>query len=403
MNEERNIPQSAAPTAPFRQGGQVPLSGAARQLSPEGRAKSGELERTPEMIGAEVRMYVEAGRRITLLCGIEIGRRLVEAKEMLQHGEWLPWLEKETGFSTSSAQRYMQVFKEYGAAQQSLFGPVANSPTLGNISISNALRLLAVPEEERESFAQEHDVEHLSAREVEALVKERTAELEAEKQKLEADAQEKEGEILRLAALAQDDKAAREREEQARQKAEENLRRIQQEIREIEARPQTVAVERDEKAIEEAVQAERERLENEREKMISKAANDAADAERAKHAAAEKDYKTKIAELNSQVKLAAATKEQYEKEIRELSVKAEAAEKAGAESKQLREQIKALEGRLAVASPEVAEFKAAFDRAQGELVTMLKALRKVQDPEVKAKLSTAAKTVLGNFAGQIEG
>ena len=52
-------------------------------------------------------MYVEAGRRITLLCGIEIGRRLVEAKEMLQHGEWLPWLEKETGFSTSSAQRYM--------------------------------------------------------------------------------------------------------------------------------------------------------------------------------------------------------------------------------------------------------------------------------------------------------
>ena len=49
-----------------------------------------EQERTPEMIGAEIRMYVDAGRRITLLCGIEIGRRLVEAKEMLNHGEWLP-------------------------------------------------------------------------------------------------------------------------------------------------------------------------------------------------------------------------------------------------------------------------------------------------------------------------
>ncbi len=49
-----------------------------------------EGERTPELIGAEVRMYVEAGRRITLLCGIEIGRRLCEAKEMLEHGEWLP-------------------------------------------------------------------------------------------------------------------------------------------------------------------------------------------------------------------------------------------------------------------------------------------------------------------------
>ena len=362
-----------------------------------------EGERTPELIGAEVRMYVEAGRRITLLCGIEIGRRLCEAKEMLEHGEWLPWLEKETGFSTSSAQRYMQVFKEYGAAQQSLFGPVANCPALGNLSITNALRLLAVPEEEREDFAKEHDVEHLSAREVEALVKERTAELEAEKQKL-SDAVE----VLTRGQdnLKKDCYRFEEKlqiSEQERAKAEEHLLRIQQEIREIEARPQTVAVERDEQAIQEAVQAERDRLENEREKLISQAANDAADAERAKHAEAEKDYKKKIADLNGQIKLAAAAKEQYEKEIRELSVKAEAAEKAGAESKQLRAQIKDLEGKLTLASPEVAQFKAAFDRAQAELVTMLKALRKVEDAEVKAKLSTAARTVLANFAGQIEG
>lgn len=369
----------------------------------EGVGPYTENKRTPELIGAEVRMYVEAGRRITLLCGIEIGRRLCEAKEMLQHGEWLPWLEKETGFSTSSAQRYMQVFKEYGAAQQSLFGPVANSPTLGNISISNALRLLAVPEEERESFAKEHDVEHMSAREVEALVKERTAALEAEKQKL--------SDAVSVLTRGQDNlkkdcyrfEEKLQISEQERAKAEEHLLRIQQEIREIEARPQTVAVEVDEQAIQEAVQAERERLENEREAVISKAANDAADAERAKHAEAEKDYKKKIADLNGQIKLAAAAKEQYEKEIRELSVKAEAAEKAGAESKQLRAQIKDLQGQLTLASPEVAQFKAAFDRAQAELVTMLKALRKVEDTEIKAKLSTAARTVLSNFAGQIEG
>lgn len=40
-------------------------------------------ERTPELIGAEIRMYYEAGRRVTMLCGIEIGRRLVEAKDLL--------------------------------------------------------------------------------------------------------------------------------------------------------------------------------------------------------------------------------------------------------------------------------------------------------------------------------
>ena len=373
-----------------------------------------ENERTPELIGAEVRMYVEAGRRITLLCGIEIGRRLCEAKEMLQHGEWLPWLEKETGFSTSSAQRYMQVFKEYGAAQQSLFGPVANCPTLGNLSITNALRLLAVPEEERESFAQEHDVEHLSAREVEALVKERTAVIEQERdaarkelqttaarledtQKSLALSKEAEGELVRKLSQAKKDVL------EADEVAEKNERDLKARIKELENRPVEVAVEVDEQAIQEAVQAERERLENEREAVISKAANDAADAERAKHAEAEKDYKKKIADLNGQIKLAAAAKEQYEKEIRELSVKAEAAEKAGAESKQLRAQIKDLQGQLTLASPEVAQFKAAFDRAQAELVTMLKALRKVEDTEIKAKLATAARTVLANFAGQIEG
>ena len=73
-------------------------------------------KRTPELIGAEIRMYVDTGRRISLLCGIEIGRRLVEAKDMLNHGEWLPWLERETEFSNSSAQRYMKLFDEYGAS-----------------------------------------------------------------------------------------------------------------------------------------------------------------------------------------------------------------------------------------------------------------------------------------------
>ena len=330
-----------------------------------------------EQLGGEIRLLTMQARRMALSYAIQIGSRLRIAHEKVGPHGWAEWLKKETEFSAASASRFESLYEGYGAEQGNLLGVENKFPTLKNLSISNALRLLAVPEEERESFAQEHDVEHLSAREVEALVKERTAELEAEKQKLEADAQEKEGEILRLAALAQDDKAAREREEQARQKAEENLRRIQQEIKEIESRPQPVAVERDEKAIEEAAAEAKKQAEREAEK--------------------------KIRELKEQISATASSKDKAEKELAQLRDQFAAAEKAGAESEQLRQQIKTLESRLAVASPEVAEFKAAFDRAQGELVTMLKALRKVQDPEVKAKLSTAAKTVLGNFAGQIEG
>ena len=136
-------------------------------------------KRTPELIGAEIRMYVDTGRRISLLCGIEIGRRLVEAKEMLNHGEWLPWLERETEFSNSSAQRYMKLFDEYGASQQGLFGPETNSPTLGNLPISKALALLSVPESDRIDFAEQVDAEHISVRELEEKIREREAQVEA--------------------------------------------------------------------------------------------------------------------------------------------------------------------------------------------------------------------------------
>ena len=319
-------------------------------------------KRTPEIIGAEIRMYVEAGRRITLLCGIEIGRRLTEAKELLAHGEWLPWLERETQISDRSAARYMQIFREYGAAQQSLFGPVANSPTLSNLSITNALRLLAVPEEERESFAEEHDVEHLSAREVEALVKERTAALEAEKE-----------EILRA---AQGDREAKEQAENERQAAEKALGMAREKIRDLESQPQAVAVERDEKAIQEAAAAARKAAEAEATKKI-------------------KDLEKRISTAQTDMQAAATELERLRGKLTETEKRA--AEGVGP----YKAQIKELESRLTLASPEVAEFKAAFDRAQGELVKMLDALHKVQDEGVRAKLSEAARAVLTSFEGRV--
>lgn len=132
-----------------------------------------QTQRTPDIIGAEIRGLTQQAKTMTLWFGIEIGRRLTEAKEMLEHGQWLPYLKEQTEFSRSSAGRLMTLYKEYGAAQTSLFGAESNYPTLNNLSISNALRLLAVPEDEREEFAAEHDVEHMSARELDELIKQR--------------------------------------------------------------------------------------------------------------------------------------------------------------------------------------------------------------------------------------
>lgn len=40
---------------------------------------------------------------------IEIGRRLTDAKAIAGHGNWLPWLEREFGWSEKTAERFMSV------------------------------------------------------------------------------------------------------------------------------------------------------------------------------------------------------------------------------------------------------------------------------------------------------
>ena len=334
-------------------------------------------ELSPEQLGGEIRLLTMQARRMALSFFIQIGYRLHIAHEKVGPHGWAEWLKKETDFSAASASRLESLYEGYGADQGSLLGVENKFPTLEKLSVSNALKLLAIPEEERESFAKEVDAEHLSARKLEALIKERTAALEEEKQKLSDavkvlthDRDDLKGDLDRA-----EEKLELSDAEKARM--EEQLKRIQQELREIESRPQPVAVERDEQAIREAAEAAKK--------------------------AAEKEAAKKIAELKEQISATASSKDLAEKELEQLRAKLTEAEKAGAEAPQLRAQIKDLEGKLTLASPEVAAFKAAFDRAQAELVTMLKALRKVQDAEIKGKLATAARTVLSNFAGQIEG
>lgn len=109
---------------------------------------------------------------------IEIGRLLMEAKSMVPHGEWGKYLQERVNFSPSTANNYMNLYKEYGDNQASLFDNFANSQTFQNLTSTKALALLALPAEMRQSFAEEHDVENKSTREVQAEVR---AELEAMK------------------------------------------------------------------------------------------------------------------------------------------------------------------------------------------------------------------------------
>lgn len=125
-----------------------------------------DVPRSPETLGSEIRYLSAQAKSMTVWFGVEIGKRLAEAKEMVGHGGWLDFLKNETEFSSSSAGRFMQIAREYG-------GKASNFPTLGNLSVSNALRLLAVPEDEREEFARAVDAEHISSRELEQAIRER--------------------------------------------------------------------------------------------------------------------------------------------------------------------------------------------------------------------------------------
>lgn len=173
-------------------------------------------QRDIQTVTAEIRQLHRQARCMVLGYAIEIGRKLVEAKAMLPYGQWGRWLKEEVEFSQSSAQNFMRIFEKYGAKQVSLFGD-AESQTLGNLPYTHALKLLALPAEEREEFAQEHHVEDISSRELEKLLRERD--------EAQADAKSAKDALDEAAKIA-------EKADEARRDAEAAAERIAKELQE---------------------------------------------------------------------------------------------------------------------------------------------------------------------------
>ena len=129
--------------------------------------------RTVETVTLEIRTLQRQAQQIMLGYAVEIGRRLEEVKAILPHGQWGDYLKNEVDYSQSTANNFMRIYREYGAAQQSLFGGEAKSQAFANLTYTKALRLLAIPdEEEREQFMAEHDVGSMSNRELDKALKE---------------------------------------------------------------------------------------------------------------------------------------------------------------------------------------------------------------------------------------
>ena len=130
------------------------------------------MERTPKLIAVEINSIKEQVRKMVLFNSIEIGRRLAEAKTLLDHGEWGDWLEKYVDYSQRTASNLMGIFTQYGTDQITFFCDNAKSQALANLSYTQAVALMGIPQDERESFAENNDIDSMSTRELKQAVKE---------------------------------------------------------------------------------------------------------------------------------------------------------------------------------------------------------------------------------------
>jgi chromosome segregation ATPase len=147
-------------------------------------AATGISGRSIDLIAAEINSIKGQTRRMVLYNSIEIGRRLVEAKQLVPHGEWGDWLEHSVEYSKSTANNLMRIFQEYASDQLTLLTDNAKSQALGNLSYTQAIALLGLPEAERETFVKENDIDNMSTRELQQTIKEKEQALK-EKEELE--------------------------------------------------------------------------------------------------------------------------------------------------------------------------------------------------------------------------
>lgn len=117
--------------------------------------------RSADGIATEIRVIVQQTRTMMAAAVIEIGKRLIEAQELVPHGEWGEYVTHSCGFSQRTAQAYMQL-----AANS------ANAQTIADLPYSKALALLALPEGKIEEFRAEHSVEDVSVRELKRQIAE---------------------------------------------------------------------------------------------------------------------------------------------------------------------------------------------------------------------------------------
>lgn len=309
------------------------------------------IERTPSLIAAEINSIRSQTQKILLYNSIEIGRRLVEAKALLNHGEWGEWLEKSVDYSQRTANNLMKIFEEYGADQISLLDTNLNSQAFANLTYTQAIALLKVPSEEREKFVEDNPIEDMSTRELEKVIKEKE---EALKKLKEAEALAEEKEKEAADTKEQYEKALEKQKnlEEENKKQLQKADKLKKELGEIKSQLE----EADNAGSSEEAEKLQENL-----KEITAELNEA----NLKVEELEKQLKEKPIEINAEIP------EEIEKELQELRKLKESAIKEKEVNKQ------------------TAKFAVYFEELVDNFKNLLGTLQEIQDPEEKEKYKNA--------------
>lgn len=99
----------------------------------------------------EYHRRAETAAKSAIEYATEAGKLLIEAKQQVRHGEWMPWLKANVAFSERTAQGYMRVAR--------------NTKRVADLPLREALKTLAEPKpiEDADQDADQdvdHDVDH---------------------------------------------------------------------------------------------------------------------------------------------------------------------------------------------------------------------------------------------------
>ena len=100
---------------------------------------------------------------------LQLGRVFCEAKQLVEHGKWMDWVKDNTGFSTRTAQQFMQAYTRFGSNEK--------ARQIGDRS--KLVKMLSLPAGTEDDFLENNDVSDMSTREVEEAVRRVREEMQA--------------------------------------------------------------------------------------------------------------------------------------------------------------------------------------------------------------------------------